>query len=78
MKDMYKHLDGKLDKDIVERCCDNYSQNLNIELNMDEVAQIVCRSNYGLHRFLSSTINYLRENGKNALADKLEESLEYY
>lgn len=44
-KHYYKHLD----KD--QEC------NVNIELNMEQLAQMVCKTNYGVHRFISEVID---------------------
>lgn len=59
----YKHLDNDI-------LC-----NVNIELNMKQLAEQVCSVNYGLHRFLSETIDIKRRSEwpqDLELADKLE------
>jgi hypothetical protein len=47
-----KHFYKLLDK---EQYC-----NVNIELNMEQLAQMVCKTNYGLHRFISEVIDIKR------------------
>lgn len=60
----YKHLD------------DSKSHNINIELNMEQLARMVCKTNYGLHRFISEVIDIKRESKwdqDKVFADRLEE-----
>lgn len=45
----YKHLEN-------DKSC-----NVNIELNMEQLAQMVCSANYGLHRFISEVIDIKRQ-----------------
>jgi hypothetical protein len=62
----YKHLDN--DK----------NSNVNIELNMEQLAQMVCKVNYGLHRFISEVIDIKRNSEwekDKRFADELEELL---
>lgn len=62
----YKHLDK--DK----------TQNVNIELNMEQLAQMVCKANYGLHRFISEVIDIKRQSkweDDHEFADGLEKLL---
>lgn len=62
----YKHLDE-------DKHC-----NVNIELNMKQLAQEVCEKNYGLHRFLSEVIDIKRKSEwekDKELADGLERLL---
>ena len=62
----YKHLDE-------EKTC-----NVNIEMNMEQLAKEVCGVNYGLHRFLSEVIDIKRESvweKDNEFADELERLL---
>ncbi|PHA03017.1 hypothetical protein COE51_01350 [Bacillus pseudomycoides] len=65
-KHYYKHLDK-------EKHC-----NVNIELNMEQLAQMVCNANYGLHRFISEVIDIKRESKwkeDKEFADELESLL---
>lgn len=59
----YKHLDN-------DKNC-----NINIAFNMEQMAQMVCNANYGLHRFISEVIDIKRksewEQDRN-FADELE------
>lgn len=62
----YKHLDK-------EKSC-----NVNIEMDMEQLAKKVCGVNYGLHRFLSEVIDIKRESvwAKDiTFADELERLL---
>lgn len=62
----YKHLDN--DKNF----------NVTVELNMEQLAEEVCKKNYGLHRFLSEVIDIKRKSGweqDKAFADELEHLL---
>jgi len=62
----YKHLDK-------EKHC-----NVNIELNMEQLAQMVCKANYGLHRFISEVIDIKRSSKyerDHSFADELEQLL---
>lgn len=66
MKHSYKHLDK-------DKNC-----NVNIELNMEQLAHMVCRANYGLHRFISEVIDIKRNSEweqDHVFADGLEELL---
>lgn len=65
-KHFYKHLDEE------EHC------NININLNMKQLAEMVCEANYGLHRFLSEVIDIKRKSkwiDEQEFAAKLEELL---
>lgn len=65
MVDMYKHL--------------NKDKDFKIELDMEEVANMVCDCNYGLNRFISAVINrYKKSDSKHYqdLAKGLEELLD--
>lgn len=62
----YKHLDK-------DKNC-----NVNIELNMEQLAQMVCKANYGLHRLISEVIDIKRASKyerDHRFADGLEELL---
>jgi hypothetical protein len=62
----YKHLDK-------DKNC-----NVNIELNMEQLAQMVYKANYGLHRFLSEIIDIQRKSEyrqEQEFADGLEKLL---
>ncbi|MGG3798967.1 hypothetical protein [Metabacillus fastidiosus] len=66
MKHSYKHLDK-------DKNC-----NVNIELNMEQLAQMVYNANYGLHRFISEIIDIQRKSEykqEHEFADGLEELL---
>lgn len=66
MKGTYKHLDE-------DKNC-----NVNIELNMEQLAKMVYEANYGIHRFLSEIIDLQRQSKyKQELefADELESIL---
>jgi hypothetical protein len=59
----YKHLDK-------DKNC-----NVNIELNMEQLAEMVCKANYGLHRFISEVIDIKRQSKwekDKMFADQLE------
>lgn len=67
----YKHLDK-------DKNC-----NVNIELNMEQLAQMVCKANYGLHRFISEVIDIKKRSEWNAdhlFADELKKCIDkdYY
>lgn len=66
LKGFYKHLDK-------EKNC-----NVNIELNMEQLAGMVYKANYGLHRFLSEIIDIQRQSKyeqEHEFADELEKLL---
>lgn len=52
--------------------------NVRIELNMEQLAQMVCKENYGLHRFISEVIDIKRKSEwkqDHVFADELEKLL---
>jgi hypothetical protein len=58
----YKHLDS-----------DKGSNEL---IPMHVLAEIVCKSNYGLHRFLSHAIDIRNEQGRSDAANKIKKLIE--
>jgi len=67
MVDMYKHLDNQS------------HNNINIELNMMQIANMVCDCNYGFNRFISAVINKYKKSdslNKKRWAEELEKLLD--
>lgn len=67
MVDGYKHLDN------------DSNHNIKIELNMEQIANMVCDCNYGFNRFISAVINRYKKSdslNQQRWAEELEKLLD--